>query len=131
MNKKVVFVDDSATVLMSVEMALESLIENKTIDLITYNNPLDLLDDIENNKFVFDALITDMNMPQMYGLELVERIKKIPLYKSKPIIALTTESSRELKQEGKRVGLNGWITKPFSEEKIFQAIRRVLRIEHL
>ena len=128
MGKKVVFVDDSATVLMSAEMALEPLIENGTIELVTYNNPVELLDDITQGKIVYDILVTDVNMPQMYGLELVENIKKIPQFKARPILALTTENSDEIKAEGKRVGLNGWITKPFSSEKIITAIQRVLKL---
>jgi two-component system, chemotaxis family, chemotaxis protein CheY len=128
MAKKVVFVDDSATVLMSAEMALESLVQSGAIELITYTNPVELLEDVQSGSLTYDLLVSDINMPQMYGLELIESLKKIDAFKAKPILALTTENSPEIKSEGKRVGLNGWVTKPFSEQKIEMAVKRVLKI---
>ncbi|MBD3843168.1 MAG: response regulator [Campylobacterales bacterium] len=128
MGKNVVFVDDSATVLMSVEMALEPLISDGTLVLTTYNNPVELLDHVKSGELVYDLLITDINMPQMNGMDLVMNLKQISHLKAIPILALTTENSNEMKTQGKNVGLNGWITKPFSDEKIITAIKRVLKI---
>ena len=125
MAKKVIFVDDSATVLMSVDMATKELVENGIIEVETYSNPEELLADIQGGK-EFDLLITDINMPQLNGFELAKEVKKVA--KAKPIIALTTESSSDMKMQGKEVGIIGWITKPFAEGKVVMAIKRVLRI---
>jgi len=125
--KRVVFVDDSKTVLMSVEMALEDLIKEGVLELKTFENPLELLEAVENG-FVYDLLVTDINMPQLSGLEMAKRLKEIPAVKLKPIIALTTEKSPQIVQKGKQIGLAGWLVKPFTPDKVLMAVKRVLRI---
>ena len=125
--KRVVFVDDSKTVLMSVEMALSDLIKNGVLELKTFENPLELLEAVENG-FVYDLLVTDINMPQLSGLEMAKRLKSTPSVKLKPIIALTTEKSPQIVQKGKQIGLAGWLVKPFTPDKVVMAIKRVLRI---
>lgn len=127
MAKTVVFVDDSATVLMSAEMATENLVEQGILDLKLYSNPLDLLEDVKKG-LDYDLLITDINMPQMNGLDMAKELKSMPEVKMKPIIALTTENSSEMKQQGKSIGLIGWITKPFTDEKLITGIKRVLKL---
>jgi two-component system, chemotaxis family, chemotaxis protein CheY len=126
MAKKVVFVDDSRTVLASVEFAVEELVKNKLIEFVTFNNPIEFLEEIEANKISYDLLFTDINMPQMTGLELSQKLKNIAHIRQKPILALTTENSTEIKQLGKEIGIAGWVVKPFSNEKIVAAITKVL-----
>lgn len=125
MAKIVVFVDDSKTVLLTAEMATKPLVERGVIEFKSYENPLELIEDVKNG-FSYDLLITDVNMPQMNGLEMAKELKKI--LKMKPILALTTENASEKKQEARKIGLTGWITKPFTPEKLLMAIKRVLRI---
>lgn len=125
--KVVVFVDDSKTVLMSAESVLAPMTEAGQIELKLYSNPLELLKECRDGKS-FDMLITDVNMPEMDGLEMVKTIKTMPHLRTKPALALTTESSEEMKQTGKQIGLTGWIVKPFSPEKLTMGIKRVLRL---
>jgi two-component system chemotaxis response regulator CheY len=125
--KTIVFVDDSKTVLMSVEMALSDLIKNGVLELKMFENPLELLEAVENG-FVYDLLVTDINMPQLSGLEMAKRLKSTPSVKLKPIIALTTEKSPQIVQKGKQIGLAGWLVKPFTPDKVVMAVKRVLRI---
>jgi len=125
--KTIVFVDDSKTVLMSVEMALSDLIKNGVLELKMFENPLELLEAVENG-FVYDLLVTDINMPQLSGLEMAKRLKEIPSVKLKPILALTTEKSPQIVQKGKQIGLAGWLVKPFTPDKVLMAVKRVLRI---
>jgi len=124
MAKKILFVDDSATVLMSVEMALEDLVENGTLAIECFDNPLEALDLVDSNSY--DLIVTDINMPQMSGFNFVKNIRAKGI--KTPALALTTENTPTMKQEGKSVGINGWITKPFSNDKIQMAVKRVLRI---
>lgn len=128
MKKTVIFVDDSATVLMSAELALAEMTKEGLIELITYNNPVELLNDVQCGATSYDLLITDINMPQMNGLDLIKHLKGIESNKLKPILALTTENSIEMKEIGKSLGLSGWISKPFSNDKIIMGIKRVLRM---
>jgi two-component system chemotaxis response regulator CheY len=128
MGKKVVFVDDSKTVLMSAKMIVKPLVDSGVVELFEFENPLDFLEKVKNEGFVYDLVITDVNMPQMNGLDMAKELKSIPELKLKPILALTTENSPEKKQLAKEIGLAGWITKPFSPEKLLMGIKRVLKI---
>jgi len=125
--KKVVFVDDSKTVLLTAQMALQSLINDKKIELFTFENPLEFLDKV-NNGFVYDLLITDINMPQMNGLDMVKKIHENMDLELKPVLVLTTETSLEKKREARKLGISGWVTKPFTPDKLLMAIKRVLRV---
>ena len=126
MAKKVVFVDDSKTVLATVQYAVEELVESGVIEFGTYINPVEFLELVKNGSVSYDLLFTDINMPQMSGLDLSRALKSIDTLKQKPIIALTTENSTEIKQIGKEIGIAGWIVKPFDEEKIVKAIKKIL-----
>ncbi|MEA3498151.1 MAG: response regulator [Campylobacterota bacterium] len=127
MAKIVVVVDDSQTVHLSLEMAMEDLVNAGEIERVSYLNPLDFVEDVKKG-FVYDLCLTDINMPEMNGLDLTKFLKAVPTTKVKPILALTTENSPEIKAKGKEVGLTGWITKPFTSTKVITAIKRVLRI---
>jgi len=127
MAKKVVLVDDSQTVHLSLEIAMEDLVNSGEIEKISYLNPLEFKDDVENG-FMYDLCITDINMPEMNGLDLTKFLKTNSSTKMRPVLALTTESSPQMKQKGKEAGLTGWISKPFTNDKVITAIKRVLRI---
>lgn len=128
MPKKVIIVDDSKTVVATAEMALEELVAQDAIQFTGYLNPVELLQDLQSGAADFDLLISDVNMPQMNGLDLASRIKADPKFKNKPILILTTESSAEMKQKGKELGVTGWMVKPFSDEKLFKSVKMVLGI---
>ena len=128
MAKHVIFVDDSKTILMGVEMALEALIESGDIIFKQYSNPVELLEEVQNGSVTYDLLFTDINMPEMNGLELAKTLKAIDSIRNKPILALTTENSPQMKEKGKAIGIAGWVVKPFSDEKIVMAVKKVLGI---
>jgi len=127
MAKKVVFVDDSRAILASVDFAVSELVDEGKIEFQSFINPEELLKAAQGG-MVYDLLFTDINMPQMNGFELSAALKQIPTLKQKPIIALTTENSVEMKQRGKSIGIAGWITKPFNEAKVIGAIKKVLAV---
>ena len=60
MAKKVVFVDDSKTVLLTAKVAMKPLIDSGEIEFIGYENPLEVIADVESGKLVYDLLITDI-----------------------------------------------------------------------
>lgn len=74
----------------------------------------------------FDVVVTDINMPNMNGIELITALRALPNYKFTPILCLTTESSGDMKVKGKDAGATGWIVKPFSPEKLLSVISRVI-----
>jgi two-component system chemotaxis response regulator CheY len=126
MSKKVVFIDDSKTILATLELAIDDLKDSKQISTNSYQNPVEFLELIQADKEDFDLAFIDINMPEMNGLELVKNIKEIEKFRQKPILILTTENSNEMKQKGKNLGVTGWIVKPFNDDKIIKAITKVL-----
>ncbi len=73
-----------------------------------------------------DLIISDVNMPEMNGIELVRSVRASGAYKYVPILMLTTESQPAMKQEGKAAGATGWIVKPFRPDQLLSVIQRVL-----
>ncbi len=71
------------------------------------------------------VVITDYNMPEMNGIEFIEAVRAGSVNKSVPILIVTTESEAEKKQEGKRAGATGWLTKPFEQDQLLRAIKKV------
>ena len=74
----------------------------------------------------FDAVVTDLNMPVMDGIELVRNLRGLTAYKYTPILLLTTESSMDKKAAGKEAGATGWLVKPFNPDKLISTVARVL-----
>lgn len=128
MAKRVVLVDDSKTILATAQMALEDLVADGAIEFQSYLNPAELLANLQSGAESFDLLISDINMPQMNGLELAREVKLDARFKQKPILILTTESSADMKQKGKDIGVTGWMVKPFSDEKLVKSIKMVLGV---
>jgi two-component system, chemotaxis family, chemotaxis protein CheY len=128
MAKKVIIVDDSRAVIATAELALEDLIASGTIEFKSYLNPAELLGNLQSGAENFDLLISDVNMPEMNGLDLARSIKSDERFKTKPIIILTTESSEELKMRGKEIGVTGWMVKPFNDEKLVKSLKMVLGV---
>jgi two-component system chemotaxis response regulator CheY len=73
-----------------------------------------------------DLIISDVNMPEMNGIELVRNVRASGAYKYVPILMLTTESQPAMKQEGKAAGATGWIVKPFRPDQLISVVQRVL-----
>ncbi len=126
MSKKIILVDDSKTILATAEMALDDLVNSGVITLKTYLNPAELRDELVAGREDYDLLISDINMPQLNGLDLATELKQHDNFKNKPILILTTESSAEMKSRGKSIGVTGWLVKPFSDQKLVKAMKMVL-----
>lgn len=128
MAKRVIIVDDSRAVVATAELALDGLISSGVIEFKSYLNPAELLSALQSGSENFDLLISDVNMPEMNGLDLAKAIKSDDRYKTKPIIVLTTESSEQMKMTGKEIGVTGWMVKPFNDEKLVKSVKMVLGV---
>ncbi len=73
-----------------------------------------------------DVVLTDLNMPNMDGLELIRELRKLPQYKFTPMLLLTTESGGDKKTEGKAAGATGWLVKPFNPDQLLATLKKVL-----
>ena len=63
-----------------------------------------------------DLALVDVNMPNMNGLSLVSKLRKLDAYKFIPIVMVTTETDEYRKNKARNIGATGWLTKPFTEE---------------
>jgi two-component system chemotaxis response regulator CheY len=73
-----------------------------------------------------DMVISDINMPNLNGIELTRQLRSQPGFVRTPIILLTTESDPGKKAEGRAAGATGWIVKPFSQDQLLALVAKVL-----
>jgi two-component system chemotaxis response regulator CheY len=120
MTKTILIVDD-ASLIRSV--ASKAAIE-AGYDVVLAEDGQDGLIKLKENKI--DIIFSDVNMPNMGGLEMVTEIKKDISNKFIPVVMLTTESKPELKQKGKALGVKAWLVKPFNKAKFLIALEKLL-----
>lgn len=116
--KNILAVDDSEPMRKMVELVLKSAGYAVTL-------AVDGVDGVAKFKAGrFDLIVTDINMPNMHGVELIKEIRK--LSPDIPILALTTESEDEMRKKGAEAGADGWIVKPFRPAQFLDIVRQVL-----
>jgi two-component system, chemotaxis family, chemotaxis protein CheY len=118
--RKVLIVDDSVSMRQMVSYTLRQ----GGFDVIEAEHGQDALNQLQGS--AVDLIITDLNMPVMDGITLIQNVRKQPAMKSKPILMLTTEGLATKKEQGKAAGATGWIVKPFDPEKLLQTVAKVL-----
>jgi two-component system, chemotaxis family, chemotaxis protein CheY len=119
MSKTILTVDDSSSVRQMVKFTLSDA-GYTVIEAVDGNDALSKLTNAVN------LVITDLNMPNLDGIQLIRKVRANPLYKGIPILMLTTESHDSRKQEGKAAGATGWIVKPFATQQLLAVVKRVL-----
>lgn len=119
MSKLILTVDDSA----SMRMLLKASLTAQGYRTESANDGVHGLERMHEVKP--DLLITDINMPNMDGFELIEHVRAVAEFRGTPILVLSTEFSDEKKARARTAGATGWITKPFDNERLGAAIRRV------
>jgi len=120
MGKSIITVDDSASVRQMVSFTLKGA----GYSVIEAGDGKDALAKLNGSKV--DMVITDLNMPNMNGIDLIKSLRANPTYKFVPIVLLTTESQAAKKQEGKAAGATGWIVKPFKPDQLLSVVKKVL-----
>jgi two-component system chemotaxis response regulator CheY len=120
MNKTIMTVDDSSSIRLMVCFTLQ---ENG-YNVVEACDGKDALQ--KTNTAQIDLIITDLNMPNMDGIELIKCVRSDNKNRYIPIIMLTTESQNEKKMEGKAAGATGWIVKPFKPEQLILVVKKIL-----
>ena len=120
MSKTIMIVDDSSSVRTVVKAALMGA----GYTVIEGVDGKDGLSKLTGQKV--HLIISDVNMPNMDGIEMVREIKKMPDYKFTPICMLTTESEQSKMDEGKAAGAKAWIVKPFQPPKLLDAVSKLI-----
>lgn len=73
-----------------------------------------------------DLILTDINMPEMDGLEFIRKVRQMDLSKRVPIIVITSEGSQQMVHEAVTAGADGFIVKPFTPERLQDRLEQVL-----
>ena len=119
MSVRILAVDDSKTMRDMVAFTLNGA----GYEVVLAEHGQDGVDKLAQGPF--DVIITDINMPVMDGFGFLEAVRARPDFKGVPVLILTTESSRDLKDRGRAAGATGWIVKPFEPSKLIAVIRKV------
>jgi two-component system chemotaxis response regulator CheY len=120
MGHCILTVDDSSTMRQMIGFTLKGA----HFDVLEAGDGVEALEVAKGKKL--SLIITDVNMPRMDGITLVQKLRALPEFKFTPILVLTTESDASMKQKGKDAGATGWIVKPFSPEKLLDVVNKVL-----
>jgi two-component system, chemotaxis family, chemotaxis protein CheY len=120
MSKKILAVDDSASMRHMVGVTLRAA----GYEVIEASDGDEALEYARNHPV--DLVLADVNMPRMDGITLVAHLRALPSYHLTPMLLLTTESSQQSKQMGKRAGATGWMVKPFHPDQLLTTLERVL-----
>jgi two-component system chemotaxis response regulator CheY len=121
---KVLVVEDSP----SMRSYVVNIIENGAddVEIVEAENGFEALKTLPHHKF--DAILTDINMPDINGLELVSFLKNHPIYKTIPIMVISTESTTEDRNRAAALGAEEYLVKPFEAPELVGKLRRLLKV---
>jgi two-component system chemotaxis response regulator CheY len=119
--KNVLVVEDSKAIRSMIRISLE---ETGGFFAVEAGNGFEALKTLPTRRF--DLIITDINMPDINGLELIGYVKSNPTYRDIPLIIVSTEKSEEDKKRGITLGAAGYVVKPFRKEELMAMVTKVL-----
>jgi len=120
-NQKTILIADDSEMVCNFHSYILKNAGYKTISAIDGADALEKL--LQNT---IDIVVTDINMPNMDGYELVKRIRLIPEYEDLPVIMVSTESEAKDKQRGYNAGANVYIVKPTPPESLIESVNLLI-----
>ncbi len=119
-DKSILVTDDSSIMRMFLVMNLKRLLRVKITEAV---NGLDALSKLKSGKF--DLILTDMNMPEMNGAELI-RFVRTGLNSNLPIVIITTKGEIKDRDLGMSLGANHYLTKPVNTAELIKTVLELL-----
>jgi two-component system chemotaxis response regulator CheY len=119
--KSILIVEDSSMTRSMIRAVVEEIDDLETVEAAT---GFEALKALPLQKF--DLIVTDINMPDINGLELINFVKKDERYKEIPLLIISTEKSDEDKKRGMSIGANAYITKPFQPQQLQDTVKSLL-----
>ena len=119
--RRILAVDDSSSIREMVGFTLRKA----GYEVVEAVDGKDGLSKVNHGKF--DLIITDLNMPNVDGIQLITAVRKLPGCSFIPILMLTTESQAEKKDAGRKAGATGWIVKPFNADQLIAVIQKLVK----
>lgn len=120
MKKIILVADDSPTIRKFVSVALSV----KGFEIIACSDGMEAIEMMPNQKV--DLVITDLNMPNVDGYELISSIRKNEEYRELPIIVLSSLGNTEDIQKGLQCGANSYLIKPFDPKRVVYEVSKYL-----
>lgn len=122
MGRKVLVVDDSPTIIKFVAFSLKS----NGFEVISAADGMDALEKLSHLEAGVDLVITDLNMPNVDGYELIATLRQNPRFRKLPIIILSSEQSEQDKVKGRQAGADAYLVKPFKSTALLETIGKLL-----
>ncbi len=121
---RILVVEDSVSMRSFVRNALESDSRSSAgLEVVEASSGFEALRLLPRGPY--DLVITDINMPDINGLELISFIRKSELHKATPVLIISTQSSERDRTRGLALGANGYLLKPFTPEALQGEVRRL------
>src|SRR5437773_1914908 len=120
---RVLLVEDSAAMRSFVAATLEQV---GTYDVTTVPNAFEALKLLPRSRF--DLIITDINMPDINGLELIRFIRENPAHHKTPLLIISTDGADRDRQRGLTLGANNYLVKPFAAEALLEMAERTIQL---
>ena len=122
----ILIVEDSATMRSLLASSLEEL--DSPVKIVEAESGFEALRFLPREDF--DLIVTDINMPDINGLELVSFIRRNEKYADIPLVIVSTEGSERDREKGLRLGADAYMVKPFDPEMLRQVVLDLLAGRH-
>lgn len=120
MAKTILVVDNSA----SMRQVMTATLKDAGYDVIEAVDGKDALSRLDGVRI--HLVISDVNMPNMDGIEFLKTAKQLPTYKFTPFIMLISEGGESLKRDCQAAGAKAWVMKPFQPAKMLAAVSKLV-----
>lgn len=121
---KILVVEDSPSMRSMMTNILEAETDGMDLEILEASSGFEALKMLPHHHF--DAVVTDINMPDINGLELVSFLKNHPVYKTIPVMVVSTEGSAEDRRRAEALGAEDYVVKPFDRQLLTDKLRRLL-----
>jgi two-component system chemotaxis response regulator CheY len=121
-SKRVMVVED----VKHVRELLSLILKNEGFDVIESVNGQDAWNKLEGSGI--DMLITDLNMPEMNGFELVKKLRNSADFHLTPVLMVTSENHEPIRKKAKQLGVNEWLMKPLIPSDLMDVVRRLITV---
>ncbi len=119
---RILIVEDSTMVRITVKRTLLSV----DFGVEEAKDGQEGLDKALQSEPAFDLILTDLNMPNMDGLTMIQKLRETEKYADTPIVMLTTESGEDKKSIGHSSGISAWLVKPFEPDALIETVGGML-----
>jgi two-component system chemotaxis response regulator CheY len=123
---KVLVVEDSKATRELLAATVEAIGNIEVVTAVSGFEALKVLPKHRNPPF--SLIITDINMPDINGLELINFVKKNPHYKETPLFVVTTEGRAQDRERGLQLGASEYVIKPFDPDALAALVKKYLKL---